>query len=271
LLALKGYAVRGTVPLDFPSNWMALHPGFSRRSAQAMIARQQAKMGRFLQRILAGVRSFGGFVSFAFGLALLPVSIGYLLMGRFFLAKLFFASERCNGCGLCSEACAHHAIRMWGAEPRPYWTIDCESCMRCMAFCPRQAVEAGHSLGAVILLVLAIPVDVWAVQSLTQAWPALAPAAGSVAGVLAYWAWGMVAIILTYALCALAMRLRPIRLLFSYTTFTRLYRRYHEPSTALKQIVGSDVRLGAFLQSRREGARPETQADPVKATDAPRT
>ena len=51
------------------------------------------------------------------------------------------------GCGLCVENCPNGALRLWGSDPaRPYWTYSCESCMRCMGYCPEQAVEAGHSL-----------------------------------------------------------------------------------------------------------------------------
>jgi ferredoxin len=247
ILWLKGYRVRGVVALDMPSNWMSLHPGYKRPSAEAMVARQRERMSRFAARILAGGRSFGHFVSLFFGIAVLPVSLGYLLVGRFFLAKLFFASERCNGCGLCAQACARRAIRMWGREPRPYWTLRCESCMRCMAFCPTQAIEAGHSLGLLIALVaLWLPLPAFGTRWLSAAVPALAPVLANwfVAKALT-WAWWVAASVVVYALLALLRRVRLCNKLFTYTTFTHMYHRYREPGTKLKAIVGKDASLQA--------------------------
>jgi Pyruvate/2-oxoacid:ferredoxin oxidoreductase delta subunit len=245
ILWLKGYCVRGVVALDLPSNWMSLHPGYGRPSAEAMVARQRVRMSGFAARILAGRRSFGHFVSLFFGIAVLPVSLGYLLVGRFFLAKLFFASGRCNGCGLCAQACARHAIRMWGKEPRPYWTLDCESCMRCMAFCPTQAIEAGHSLGALFFVVAAwLPLDAFGARWLSAAVPALRPVLENEwVRMVLYWAWVVVATVLVYGIVALALRVRLLNKLFTYTTFTHLYHRYREPGTKLKAIVGKDVDL----------------------------
>ena len=31
-----------------------------------------------------------------------------------------------------------------GSKSRPYWTFACESCMRCMGYCPNKAVEVSH-------------------------------------------------------------------------------------------------------------------------------
>jgi ferredoxin len=240
ILWLKGYKVRGVVALDMPSNWMSLHPGYKDPSARAMVERQRLRMERYAERILSGKRSFGHFVSLALGLVILPVSLGYLLVGRFFLGKLFFASNRCTGCGLCARSCPNHAIRMWGRTPRPYWTLDCESCMRCMAYCPTQAVEAGHSIGLLImLLAFWLPLPALGTRSLADVAPALRPVLESwLFGQALGMAWFVIASVLVYFVVTLLLRWRVTNALFAYTTFTRLFHRYHEPDTRLQAIVG---------------------------------
>lgn len=245
VLALKGYAVRGVIPLDMPSNWMSLHPGFRLPAALAMVERQRGRMARFSAKVLAGGRAFHGFVSLAFGLALVPLSLGYLAVGRFFFAKLFFASRRCDGCGLCARACARDAIEMRGAKPRPYWTWRCESCMQCMAFCPRHAVEASQSLAVLVLVLVAIlPLDALLIRAASRAVPALAPLMGSgLVGSVLWNAYLLALLFLLYAVLAVAARVPLVRAVLEYTTLTRLYHRYREPGTRLRDVVSRKANL----------------------------
>jgi len=106
ILRLKSYCVRGMIGLDMPCNWTSVHPGFSEASARAIIGRTKPKVLAFINRILAGHSSFGlaGFICLLLGLVLLPVSLGYMLSFRFVLAKAFFASNRCTGCGCAPRA-----------------------------------------------------------------------------------------------------------------------------------------------------------------------
>ncbi len=235
ILVLKGYAIRGVQGLDLPSNWTALHPGFSALSAQAISERTRPKALKTMEAVLASERRLGGIIELTLGLALAPVSLAYLLLGRFWLAKLFFASERCNGCGLCAAHCPNGGIRMW--RSRPYWRYACESCMRCMAFCPQGAVEAGHSYAVIVYYIASIPVAVYLLDGLARLWPPLARLnAGWLAFLLSY-PYKLLAVYLTYLLFTLLIRVPAINRLFTLTTLTHYYRRYHEPGTKLGDLL----------------------------------
>lgn len=236
ILALKGYRVRGMEGIDMPSNWTALHPGFLPDTVAGIVARAQKKTARFMATILSGRRRITSWLVMLFGLLVLPISLAYLLIGRFFLGKLFFASNRCNGCGLCAEHCPNGAIEMRGNEiRRPYWTFRCESCMRCMAYCPTQAVEASHLVavgvyllaGAIpttaLLLWLAVRVPLLAFLSWTPGWVVESINA-------------LIAIGLTYPIFYLLLRIGWVNRFFTHATLTHYYRRYHEPETTLKDL-----------------------------------
>ena len=236
ILALKGYRVRGMMGIDMPSNWTAVHPSYSPDTVAGIVARAKKKTARFMGTILSERQCFTHWVVILFGLLVLPISLAYLLVGRFFLGKLFFASNRCNGCGLCAERCPNGAIEMWGSESRrPYWTFRCESCMRCMAYCPTQAVEASHLLGVgVYLLAGAIPTAAFLV------WLAVR------VPVLAFLSWtpgwvvesvnATIAIGLVYPIFHLLLRIGWVNRFFTHATLTHYYRRYHEPETTLKDL-----------------------------------
>lgn len=65
----------------------------------------------------------------------------YLLFKYLGISNLwrnFRVYENCNGCGTCKRICPTQSIRM--IENKPQWTSTCEQCMRCVNFCPKEAI-----------------------------------------------------------------------------------------------------------------------------------
>lgn len=99
ILALKGYAVRGCMSVDMPSNWYSLHPIQNRKNHEAIIGRARKKVARCTERILSTGNAWltvNNLFEIMWGILLSLISAGYLFMGRFFLAKLFFANDKCD-------------------------------------------------------------------------------------------------------------------------------------------------------------------------------
>lgn len=177
------------------------------------------------------------------GLSLFLISAGYLLVGRFFLSKLFFANNNCNGCGICAEHCPVSAIKMKGKKnPRPFWQYNCESCMRCAAFCPQNAIEAGHSWAVVLYFITTVPVAAYFFSWLNGH----AADAGSRAE---FWMsdlldliWFYPALFISYYIFSTMIRIPVVNRIFTCTTMTHLpfWGRYREPDTRLKDITVED-------------------------------
>lgn len=237
ILLLKGYNLRGVLGLDMPSNWLAVHPGYPEPEARVIIERSGQKLAVFMDTLLAGGRYFRGFIALLLGIALFPLSLGYNVMGRFYLSKLFFPSYRCTGCGTCAAVCPNRAIRMRGQNrPRPYWTFFCNSCMRCMAYCPARAVEVGHSLAVIMYLATSVPGAFYLLRWLGGKFPLLAGMEqGWLFGLLNF-AYTLFSLFITYYLFSLLVRIPLVNKFFTYTTFTRVFRRYHEPDTRISDL-----------------------------------
>jgi len=236
VLVLKGYRVRAATGIDMPANWIAFHPGLTPHAVAVIAARGRRQVERLCEAVLAGGTRFSGWIPLALGLLFVQVSVVYLVLGRVILAKLFFASERCTGCGLCADHCPNGAIIMLGRRVRrPYWTFRCVSCMRCMAYCPEKAVEASQPLlVAAFVLAAGVPVG-RLVTGLVDRIPILWP-------VSRLPDWIVVSLIATAVLAAfyplfhVLLRIPSVNRLFTFATLTHYYRRYHDPSTTLADL-----------------------------------
>lgn len=237
ILLLKGYILRGVQGIDMPSNWMSLHWGLHPTNVSAIIQRAHKKTTDWFQELLAGKRKLGGLIQLLLGLALIPVSFGYLIYGRFYLAKIFFASEKCNGCGLCVQYCPTRSLRLRGEKnKRPYWSFSCESCMRCMGYCPQQAVEASQPLAVILGYLTAVPASFYLLKWVTGLIPGINQAVSYWPGTVINYAYFLLSVYLAYRLFNWLIRIPLINILFTYTTLTHYYRRYHEPGTRLRDL-----------------------------------
>jgi ferredoxin/flavodoxin len=61
------------------------------------------------------------------------------------LSRLFKANDRCDGCGICINACPTHNI-VADLSHRPVWHNQCLLCATCQLKCPRDAITSPFDL-----------------------------------------------------------------------------------------------------------------------------
>lgn len=227
LLIAKGYRIKGLLPLDMPSNWISLHPGIREKVTNSISDRCTRQVNRFSEKILSGktiVRPIF-WVFLPLDIAVSPISLGYNLIGRFFLAKTFFASAKCNNCRICEEKCPVGAIKI--VNDRPYWQFRCESCMRCMNICPQKTINTAHLLAFGIiwgsmLLPFSGSINSYLIKSFPTVYAAIPWLVDlTIAALISLpFFWGV------YGVYHQVIRLKPINRIFTYTSFTYYWRRY---------------------------------------------
>jgi Pyruvate/2-oxoacid:ferredoxin oxidoreductase delta subunit len=230
MLRLKGYHVVAMQPVDLPSNWISLHPGLKSTVVHSMVNHWKAKTGRFTDKILSGKRSYlPALISLPADILIIPIGLGYYFVGRFILAKSFYATDLCNDCMLCIKACPNNALVL--KDNRPYWKMSCESCMHCMNFCPQRAIETNHNWFIPLIWVVAVFINPLiaerAMMGLQAHIPSLAFLGKAITmalqvGITLGLFWG------TYYLVHYLMHFTFMKKLMRYTSITRFafWRRY---------------------------------------------
>jgi Pyruvate/2-oxoacid:ferredoxin oxidoreductase delta subunit len=257
ILFVKGYKVRGFFSLDMPSNFINVHPGLSNGSVKRISDKAKSKIVTFMQpimserRLLLTLNNLYEGIWTAFLFWLIPIfPILYLIYGKTSMAKMMFSNNRCVSCGICAKICPNHAIEMktFLGEKRPFWTYHCENCMRCMSYCPQKAVEAGHSFAIIQYIFITTLV-------VAKLFPWLTAFTGFSYGHNNYWIMILLeslyyvpALFLSYWIFWMLIRIPAVNTIFSITTLTHYFKRYHEPETRikdLKQIHKRETKLPA--------------------------
>ncbi len=146
IIKSKGYKIVGQVPFDMPSNWLSIHPSLNEKTVKYIHGVNNSRAEKHAHKIFSGHGDFLAYRDLIQDILIAPVALGYYLIGRFALAKSFYASADCYSCGNCIEKCPVKAIKT--VKEHPFWTFKCESCMKCMNNCPKRAIESAHGLFA---------------------------------------------------------------------------------------------------------------------------
>jgi hypothetical protein len=243
VLMLKGYRVRGGLGIDMPVNMNNIHWGLSPKHVNHIIGWGRRRHQRLVDAVLAG-RRYWHPVNVLWELVWCmpfywwPIfPIAYLSVGRVFMAKMMFADTACKGCGRCARNCPSQAIVMVGSRPKtPFWSHHCEACMRCAGYCKFQSVQTSH------LWMVAVAYGTsFLTASLVQDLLVLLfgwelHLSGQTRELTVLLLTFLCLPLIYYVFFGLQL-IRPLRILFSFTTLTRLYsRRYHEPETTARQM-----------------------------------
>jgi Pyruvate/2-oxoacid:ferredoxin oxidoreductase delta subunit len=138
LLLRKGYQPVGAAEIRMPCNiFYVAGDALNQRLVQDGLA----AAGRFAADLLAGTAQWGR-VPVASDL-MEGISRGVLRLWRWQPSQRLFRfrvdADRCTECGLCARLCPVRNIQMQGS---PEFGLKCQYCMRCVSFCPAQAIRS---------------------------------------------------------------------------------------------------------------------------------
>ncbi|MCG8688797.1 MAG: 4Fe-4S dicluster domain-containing protein [Desulfobacterales bacterium] len=246
ILLFKGYDIIGFFSLDMASNFNNFHPSLTHDAITGICNKSKNKVTAFMARVVEGKRVLftlnnlyeAIWTSLLFWLIpLFPIL--YLIYAKTSMAKMMFASNKCTSCGMCAKICPNNAIEMkkFLGQKRPFWTYHCENCMRCLGYCKEKAVEAGHSWILLFTFILSVPVLASLAKSFTHV-------VGNFLGVQNYWLVSLIealyyvpVLLLSYWLFWMLIRIPFANTIFSVTTLTHYFKRFHDPETKIGSLI----------------------------------
>ncbi|XER11448.1 hypothetical protein SATMO3_16180 [Sporomusa aerivorans] len=230
LLWLRGYKVKAVSAVDMPSNWTAVHWGLNDENVQAIVTKARNTVQTIARRVSAGHSYYNGFIPLLLGLGLARISFMYIILAQFILAKLFFASDQCNGCALCRRICPKQALSMTGNKP--HWSYSCDSCMACMNYCPQKAIQVSPLIVFLFAYVLSLPVAAWLSGKLGYVFMDLP----QILQFVLQYMYTLLSVAAVYWLLHLILRIKPVAAVLASLSHTKYFRRYRAPGVSLKDI-----------------------------------
>ena len=216
---LKGYKVKGALPLDMPHSWISFFPPNPESWNVKIAARCQRIVGKMCNRVFTGKRYFRYTVwtQMWFDLMVSWITPLYVFGGRFFIAKTLFSSYKCYNCRICEKYCPVNAIEIM--NNMPYWKYTCESCMRCANICPQKSIQSWVT--RIMLLFYAL---IYLGFTFTN---------------LNYHILTLTATVLFFPIYWLFIKLMHVKVfnvLFTYTSLTRYWGRYIAKGLKIKDL-----------------------------------
>lgn len=126
-----------------PGNYTPMYGAKPVAAQDKMFKKEKAKIKEIASSVRKNLSTKlpgnGFFINWLFTELLYKSAAGQIPM----LAKDFWVTEKCDGCGICAKVCPTKNIALENKKPR--WGQKCEQCLACLQWCPKEAIEYGKS------------------------------------------------------------------------------------------------------------------------------
>ena len=141
-LQTRGYQLASSYFVAMPDIYILLYdlPDLPRQ--KSILNQAEKQVEQIIAEVEAETR--GQFCSDKFRGGAINTFFGYPFYVKGRKTQKFYATDSCNGCGLCEEICPAEAIRLEAG--RPVWVKpQCVFCLACLHRCPAQAIQYGKA------------------------------------------------------------------------------------------------------------------------------
>ncbi len=137
------YPIGSSYSLVMPNNYIIGADVDDPQTAKQKIAAARQEIRKMAPEILRHEKVYRVEEGSHGGLKSGVVNFGFNRFAR--STKAFYASDACNGCGLCAQNCPAATITL--VEGKPVWGQRCYQCLSCINRCPQRAIQYGKATG----------------------------------------------------------------------------------------------------------------------------
>ncbi len=143
LLESRGMKLAAGFGVVMPGNYTPLYGAPSQRAQEKIFSKAKMKVKEIAEVVKArkSVKPVAG--NFVMNLILWDPIYRWGSSYIHESDKYFRAGEKCNSCGICGKVCPVSNIEMQGGKP--VWGHNCQQCMACLQWCPREAIQMGRT------------------------------------------------------------------------------------------------------------------------------
>lgn len=137
----KGFKYMGSGEVKMPRNYICsdAYPLSSEQEALQIVKQADIKIKQLAKILLKGDKFTSRYVFLFEQIITYPFVPVYSKIK--FKADAFYTTDKCIGCGKCSQLCPLKNINI--VDKKPVWSNKCTHCMACIGNCPTKAIEYG--------------------------------------------------------------------------------------------------------------------------------
>lgn len=140
ILEVKGYKLNLTFKVIMPDNYQILYSPATEAKKADLINNSIKE----IQKISSVIMNKEGHYQKEPNLILRKVEeIGHSLFNPKNKDNNFWVDDGCNGCSICEKVCPAKDIVIENEKPK--WLNNCEQCLACFQWCPKEAIQYKRS------------------------------------------------------------------------------------------------------------------------------
>lgn len=135
----KGLNFRGALEVVMPENYVAMFRVPDEEESAGIISKAVPVLEEGIKCVLEGKDFPEKHIS-----AMDRKKSGIINWGfykKYVADKKFYTTDACIGCGKCEDLCVMNNIKI--ENGKPVWGGNCTHCMKCICYCPYEAIEYG--------------------------------------------------------------------------------------------------------------------------------
>ena len=129
--------------VQMPGNYTPMYGAKSKENQEVLFKKEKGKIKTIIELIKAkkdgGIQKNATFINDFFSGILYNNGIKNLKKADL----QYLADDKCDGCGICEKVCPVKNIKM--IVSRPQWFHNCQHCLACLQWCPKEAIQYGKS------------------------------------------------------------------------------------------------------------------------------